>query len=75
MVIPIVNDDIAEPRESFICILQEGIVNSVQVVFPCQVTIEIRDDDGEHMHACVVTSKVTMIAYIYNRFLFLFLPS
>ena len=50
VVIPIVNDDIAEPRESFICTLQGGIVDSVQAVFPSQVTIEIRDDDGEHMH-------------------------
>ena len=50
VVIPIINDDIAEPRESFICTLQGGIVDSVQAVFPSQVTIEIRDDDGEHMH-------------------------
>ena len=50
MVIAIINDDIAEPRESFICTLQEGIVDSVQAIFPSQVTIEIRDDDGEHMH-------------------------
>ena len=50
VVIPIINDDIAEPRESFICTLQGGIVGSVQAVFPSQVTIEICDDDGEHMH-------------------------
>ena len=50
IVIPIINDDIAEPRESFICTLQRGIVDSVQAIFPSQVTIEIRDDDGEHMH-------------------------
>ena len=50
MVIPIINDDIAEPRESFICTLQGGIVDSLQTTFPSQVTIEIRDDDGEHMH-------------------------
>ena len=50
VVIPIINDEIAEPRESFICTLQGGIVNSVQAFFPSQVTIEIRDDDGEHMH-------------------------
>ena len=50
VVIPIINDDIAEPRESFICTLQGGIVDSVQTVFPSQVTIEIRDDDGEHTH-------------------------
>ena len=50
VVIPTIDDDIAEPRESFICILQGGIVDSVQAIFPSQVTIEIRDDDGEHMH-------------------------
>ena len=50
VVIPIINDEIAEPRESFICTLQGGIVDSVQAIFPSQVTIEIRDDDGEHMH-------------------------
>ena len=50
VVIPIVNDEIAEPRESFICTLQGGTVDSVQAIFPSQVTIEIRDDDGEHMH-------------------------
>ena len=47
IVIPIVNDDIAEPRESFICNLQGDSVNSVQVAFPNQVTIQIVDDDRE----------------------------
>ena len=50
VVIPIINDDIVEPRESFICTLQKPIVHSVQTIFPSQVTIEIHDDDGEHMH-------------------------
>ena len=49
VVIPIINDEIAEPRESFICTLQESTVKSVHAIFPSQVTIEIRDDDGEHM--------------------------
>ena len=49
VVIPIINDEIAEPRESFICTLQGGIVDSVQAIFPSQVTIEIRDDDSEHI--------------------------
>ena len=49
VVIPIINDEIAEPRESFICTLQGGIVDSVQAVFPSQATIEIRDNDGEYM--------------------------
>ena len=48
VVIPIVNDECAELRESFICTLQGGTVESVQAIFPSQVTIEIRDDDGEY---------------------------
>ena len=50
VLIPIINDDIAEPRESFICSLQGDNVNSVQVVSPSQITIEIWDDDGTDMH-------------------------
>ena len=50
VVIPIINDEVAEPRESFICTLQVDFVDSVQAIFPSQVTIEIRDDDGEHMY-------------------------
>ena len=50
VVIPIINGEIAEPRESFICTLQGGTVDSVQAIFPNQVIIEIIDDDGEHMH-------------------------
>ena len=53
--IPIINDDIAEPCESFICTLQGGAVDSVQGVEPNRVTIEICDDDREqrHTYACV----------------------
>ena len=50
MVIPIIDDDIAEPRESFICTIQGGNVDSVLAIFPSQATIEIRDNDGEHIH-------------------------
>lgn len=50
VVIPIVDDDIAEPHESFICNLQGDSVNTVQAVFPSQLTIEIIDNDGEDMH-------------------------
>ena len=60
--IPIINDEIAEPREKFICTLQGGIVDSVRAIFPSQVTIEIRDDDGEHMHC--YDSCVTVIALV-----------
>ena len=49
MVIPIINDNIAEPRESFICTLQAGIVDSIQAIFPSKIMIEIRDDDGEQI--------------------------
>ena len=53
--IPIINDVIAEPCESFICTLQGGAVDSVQGVEPNRVTIEICDDDREqrHTYACV----------------------
>ena len=47
LVIPIVDDDIAEPRESFICTLQSGSTQSVQTRHPEQVTVDIIDDDGE----------------------------
>ena len=48
--IPIINDEIAEPRKSFICTLQGGTDDSIQVIVPSQVTINIHDDDGEHKH-------------------------
>ena len=50
LVIPIINDDIAEPCETFICTLQGGGIDSVQSTVPNRVTIEICDDDGEHTH-------------------------
>ena len=50
MVIPIINDNIAEPRKSFICTLQGGTDASIQNTFPSQVIINIDDDDGEQMH-------------------------
>ena len=42
----IVNDDIAEPRESFICNLQSGGADPVKAVPPTQVTVSITDNDG-----------------------------
>ena len=48
--ISIINDDIAEPCESFICTLQGGALDAVRDIEPNQVTIEICDDDREHMH-------------------------
>ena len=49
VVIPIINDDIAEPCEYFVCAQGTG-VDSVQAIEPNRVTIKICDDDGEHMH-------------------------
>lgn len=48
IVIPILNDNIAEPRESFVCILNRGIANKVQTIDPTEVIIKINDDDGEY---------------------------
>ena len=50
LVIPIINDNIAEPCESFICTLQGGAQDAVRASEPSQVTIRISDDDCEHMH-------------------------
>ena len=50
VMISIINDDIAEPCESFICTLEGGAQVSVRGIEPNRVTIEICDDDREHMH-------------------------
>ena len=52
LVVPIRNDDIAEPCESFICTLQGGALDAVRGIEPNRVTIHICDDDGE-LHACI----------------------
>ena len=49
LVVPIRNDDIAEPCESFMCTLQGGALDAVRGIEPNQVTIRICDDDGELM--------------------------
>ena len=49
LVVPIINDDIAEPCESFICTLQGGALDAVRGIEPNRVTIRICDDDGELM--------------------------
>lgn len=51
VIVPIIDDRISEPRENFICTLKGDTLNSVQTVSPSQVTIEIFDNDGEHMNA------------------------
>ena len=50
VLISIINDDIAEPCESFICTLQGGAANPIHSIEPNRITIEICDDDREHMH-------------------------
>ena len=47
LVVRIINDEIAEPKELFICALKGDTVNAVQTKSPNQVTIEIFDNDGE----------------------------
>ena len=47
VLIPIINDVLAEPREVFVCILQRDITDSIQVINPSEVIIEIVDDEGE----------------------------
>ena len=46
--IRIIDDDIAEPLEIFICTLQGAASGDVQGIEPNRVTIEISDNDGEH---------------------------
>ena len=50
----IINDDIAEPRESFICTLQGHPVGRVRGVEPHRATVRVCDDGGEHKHVCTV---------------------
>ena len=42
----IVDDDVAEPRESFICNLQSGNADDIKAVPPTQITVSILDNDG-----------------------------
>ena len=46
LIATIVDDNVAEPRESFICNLQSGNADPVKAVPPTQVTVSITDDDG-----------------------------
>ncbi len=60
VVLSIINDDIAELCESFICTLQGGAVE------PNRVTVRICDYDGEHKHmyVCTIMSHLWSL-YIY----------
>jgi len=54
LTLSIIDDDIAEPCESFICTLLGGAVDHVRGVEPNRVTVYICDDDGEHKRICTV---------------------
>ena len=54
VVLSIIDDDIAEPCESFICTLQGGALDHIHSVEPKQVTVRICDNDGEHKSVCTV---------------------
>ena len=54
VVLLIIDDDIAEPCESFICTLQGGAVDRIRCIEPNRLTVRICDDDGEHKHVCTV---------------------
>ena len=46
LVATIVDDDLTELRESFICELKSGNADLVEVVPPTQVNVSIIDNDG-----------------------------
>ncbi len=74
VMILIINDDIAEPCESFICTLQGGALDAVHGSEPNQVTIEICDDDREYMHVLeFIQSNLMQITGTYV-YLFLLFP-
>ena len=54
VVLLIIDDEIAEPCESFICTLQGGSLDRVRGVEPNRVTVRISDDDGELKRVCTV---------------------
>ena len=49
LVVPIINNNIVEPCESFLCTFQGGALDAVRGIEPNRVTIRICDDDGELM--------------------------
>ena len=69
VVLSIIDNDIAEPCESFICTLQGGAVDRVRGVEPNRVTVRICDDDGELKRVCTVQLyKMTVINVYYYSF-------
>ena len=63
-VLSIINDDITEPCESFICTLQGGAVDRVRGVERNRVTVRICDDDGELKHMYMYTYTLYEIPII-----------
>ena len=61
LTLSIIDDDIAEPCESFICTLQGGAVDRVR-----GVGVRICDDDGEHKNVYTVHIALTIINIIYS---------
>ena len=62
VVISIIDNEFAEPWESFICTLQAGAVGPVRGVEPNRVAVRICDDDGEYKRACTVL----IVLYVHN---------
>ena len=58
----IIDDNIAEPWESFICTLQGGSVDRVRGVEPNRVTVRICDDDGEHKFCMYCTHCINRLS-------------
>ena len=54
VVLSIIDDNIAELCESFICTLQGDAKDQVRGVEPNQVAVRICDNDGEHKHVYVL---------------------
>ena len=56
VVLSIIDDNITEPCETFICTLQGGggSMERVRGAEPNRVTIRICDNDGEHKRVCTV---------------------
>ena len=63
LTLSIIDDNIAEPCESFICTLQGGAVDRVRGVEPNRVTVRICDDDGGHKRTCICTALYKMNIY------------
>ena len=68
VVLSIIDDNITEPCESFICTLQGGAVDRVRGVEPNRVTVRICDDDGEQKHTYMHTYTLYEISIINIKY-------